>query len=189
MVTYKTYILWLLIYAGYITASLSLSEAQQQLRIYLQDDTSYVRTESTYGIKGVYPSTMSAYFYNQLAGSLQAAGALSASPRTADVECSVRLVEVNEAHAGGLISWIFKRAWAVSEVSCTGNGKQLRREINAKTSRAFLEDNALTGIIWHSDTAPVNSPMFANTPAGMTLNSLISLTRDNIVEMASTLMK
>lgn len=164
-------------------------EASSGIRIVLKNDTSEIRTESRSGIYGNYPQAFGNYFFGRLSEALRKSGLLSESQAASNVDCSVRLLEVNEANADGIVSWIYKRAWAISGVSCTAQGREIKRTVKADTSDIFLKHNAVAEFFWRTKTIPAASPVFQNTPVGITLNDLAAHTHRTIAEISESLSK
>ncbi|TAN43677.1 MAG: hypothetical protein EPN22_09635 [Nitrospirae bacterium] len=155
----------------------------------MKNDTSEIRTEGRAGIYGNYPQAFGNYFFGRLSDELRKSGLLSETQAVSNMECGVKLIEVNEANADGVLSWIYKKAWALSEVSCTAKGRELKRTVKADTSDIFLKHNAVAEFLWRSRTIPATSPVFQNTPVGITLNDLAAMTHKAMADMGEVLSK
>ncbi|MBF0328364.1 MAG: hypothetical protein HQL10_04340 [Nitrospirae bacterium] len=159
------------------------------IKVVLKHNNGEIRTESRSGIYGNYPQAFGNYFFGRLSGLMQKSGMVSELQVSSDIECGVRLIEVNEAKADGLLSWIYKRAWAISEVSCAARGREIKRTVNADTSDIYLKHNSVVDVIWRTKTIPTTSPGFQSTPVGVALNGLAAQTHKAISEISEFLLK
>ena len=174
---------------GSVESNASSPDSNIKVRIFLRDDTSYIRTSGPYGIYGNYSGDIAGYFFRSLCSSLEKQGVLASSPQTSDVKCNVSLLEINEADAEGLISWIFKSSWAASEIVCSREGRELKKRVDTRNARVYFWDNSVTRIFWRSKTVPVNSPLFDKTPVGTALANLVSQTDIYLLKAAEELIK
>jgi hypothetical protein len=155
----------------------------QNFRIFLSDETSHVKIESPYGLYGNYPGSIANYFFRQLSAAFERRSALAASASDADVACGVKLVEINESNTEGLLTQKLWTAWAASEFTCYRGGRELKKRVETKSDNIYwLED-----VILKPKNMPVDGPLFAKTPVGVVLNSLLYYTDKRLLETAGAL--